>query len=89
MEKNNTYSYLLSLKSNDAKEQEFINTLKRQDNIKSYLLKTIAFYESKKKEGWEAEKMEKQDFKNFMDTVEAKLEKLGNTLDMIQKNTFL
>lgn len=75
MEEKKDYKYLLLLKNGREQEKKTSEILKKQGNVKEYLIRAITYYEERFQR--EEEKKEAMDFmKKEMKSIKVELEKI-------------
>lgn len=79
MEEKKDYKYLFTLKANREKEKKIVEILKKQANVKEYLMNTILEYEEKKENSLNEKK--------FQNEVSILLKRIEEKLERINRNT--
>lgn len=81
MEEKKDYKYLLLLKNEREQEKKASEILKKQGNVKEYLIRAITYYE----EEFEREKEKKE----TMDFLKEEMKSIKNEIEKIRINTSL
>lgn len=81
MEEKKDYKYLFLLKNGREQEKKTIEILKKQGNVKEYLIRAINYYE----EQFEREKEKKE----TMDFLKEEMKSIKNEIEKIRINTSL
>ena len=81
LEEKKDYKYLLLLKNEREQEKKTIEILKKQGNVKEYLIRAITYYE----EQFEREKEKKE----TMDFLKEEMKSIKNEIEKIRINTSL